>query len=111
MFTGYIVSVVGKQIEGYTPDGTIYGSVSGFTQARCPGLIRRMYVSPNDIYRIEDYTARNYAIMRMGIERNVLFELAFSTWEIEKIKICQLIFADSSVIMATADAPFLDTST
>ncbi len=71
VFTGYVVSIVGKQIEGYTPDGTIYGSVSGFTQARCPGLIRRMYVSPNDIYRIEDYTARNYAIMRMGIERNV----------------------------------------
>lgn len=76
VFTGYIVSVVGKQIEGYTPDGTIYGSVSGFTQARCPGFVRKLYVSPNDIYRIEDYTARNYAIMRMGIERNVTLVVA-----------------------------------
>lgn len=76
VFTGYIVSVVGKQIEGYTSDGTIYGSVSGFTQARCPGFVRNLYVSPNDIYRIEDYTARNYAIMRMGIERNVTLVVA-----------------------------------
>lgn len=76
VFTGYIVSVVGKQIEGYTTDGTIYGSVSGFTQARCPGFIRKMYVSPCDIFRIEDYAARNYAIMRMGIERNVTLVVA-----------------------------------
>lgn len=76
VFTGYIVSIVGKQIEGYTPDGTIYGSVSGFTQARCPGFVRKLYVSPNDIFRIDDYTARNYAIMRMGIERNVALVVA-----------------------------------
>lgn len=71
VYEGSIVSIVGKQIEGYTPDGTIYGSVSGFTQARCPGFVRKLYASPSAIFNIEDYTARNYAIMRMGIERNV----------------------------------------
>lgn len=71
VYTGSIVSVVGKQIEGYTPDGTIFGSVSGFTQARCPGFVRKLYASPSYIFNIDDYTARNYAIMRMGIERNV----------------------------------------
>ena len=71
VYSGSIVSVVGKQIEGYTPDGTIYGSVSGFTQARCPGFVKKLYASPSEIFNIEDYTARNYAIMRMGIERNV----------------------------------------
>lgn len=75
-FAGKIVSVVGKQIEGYTPDGTIYGSVSGFTQARCPGFVKKLYASPSDIFNIEDYTARNYAIMRMGIERNVTLVVA-----------------------------------
>jgi len=69
-YNGYIVSVVGKQIEGYTPDGTIYGSVSGFTQKNCPGFVKKLYVSPSEVFNIEDYTARNYVIMRMGIERN-----------------------------------------
>lgn len=71
VYTGSIVSIVGKQIEGYTADGTIYGSVSGFTQARCPGFVKKLYASPSCVFNIEDYTARNYAIMRMGIERNV----------------------------------------
>lgn len=71
VYSGSIVSVVGKQIEGYTPDGTIYGSVSGFTQARCPGFVKKLYASPSAVFNIDDYTARNYAIMRMGIERNV----------------------------------------
>ncbi|MCQ2335859.1 MAG: GH3 auxin-responsive promoter family protein [Paludibacteraceae bacterium] len=71
VYTGYIVSIVGKQIEGYTPDGTIFGSVSGFTQARCPGFVKKLYASPSEIFAIDDYTARNYAIMRMGIERNI----------------------------------------
>ena len=71
VYSGAIVSIVGKQIEGYTPDGTIYGSVSGFTQSRCPGFVKKLYASPSEVFNIEDYTARNYAIMRMGIERNV----------------------------------------
>ena len=76
VYNGYIVSVVGKQIEGYTPDGTIYGSVSGFTQKNCPGFVKALYASPADIFNIDDYTARNYAIMRMGIERNVTLVVA-----------------------------------
>lgn len=71
VYKGKIVSIVGKQIEGYTPDGTIYGSVSGFTQARCPGFVKKLYCSPSCVFNIEDYTARNYAILRMGIEHNV----------------------------------------
>lgn len=70
VYQGSIVSIVGKQIEGYTPDGTIYGSVSGFTQKNCPGFVKKLYVSPSEVFDIEDYTARNYVIMRMGIERN-----------------------------------------
>lgn len=75
-YRGYIVSVVGKQIEGYTPDGTIYGSVSGFTQKNCPGFVKALYASPSEIFNIDDYTARNYAIMRMGIERNITLVVA-----------------------------------
>ena len=71
VYAGKITSVVGKQIEGYTEDGTIYGSVSGFTQARCPGFVKKLYTCPSCVYNIEDYAARNYTLMRMSIERNV----------------------------------------
>lgn len=71
VFTGKIVSIVGKVKEGEAPDGTFYGSVSGVTQRDCPAFVKKLYASPASVFSIEDYTARYYAIMRMGIERNV----------------------------------------
>ncbi|MBR1809936.1 MAG: GH3 auxin-responsive promoter family protein [Paludibacteraceae bacterium] len=71
VFTGKIVSIVGKVIEGYAPDGTVFGSVSGVTQRDCPKFVKKLYASPSDIFSITDYNARYYAIMRMGIERNI----------------------------------------
>ena len=71
VFTGKIVSIVGKVVEGYAPDGTVFGSVSGVTQRDCPNFVKKLYASPSDIFSITDYHARYYAIMRMGIERNV----------------------------------------
>ena len=71
VFTGKIVSIVGKVIEGYAPDGTVFGSVSGVTQRDCPKFVKKLYASPADVFSIADYTARYYTIMRMGIERNI----------------------------------------
>ena len=71
VFTGKIVSIVGKVIEGYAPDGTVFGSVSGVTQRDCPQFVKKLYASPADVFSITDYNARYYAIMRMGIERNI----------------------------------------
>lgn len=70
-FAGSIMFVVGKDVEGYAPDGTVFGSVSGVTQRDAPFFIRKMYASVPDIFAITDYTARNYTLMRMCIERNV----------------------------------------
>lgn len=71
VFWGICFSTVGKAIEGYAPDGTPCGSVSGLTQRDCPGFIKKLYSAPPDIFDIEDYAARNYALMRTGIEQNV----------------------------------------
>ena len=71
VFTGKIVSIVGKVIEGYAPDGTVFGSVSGVTQRDCPKFVKKLYASPAAVFSIADYTARYYTIMRMGIERNI----------------------------------------
>ena len=70
-FWGKCVSIVGKSIEGYAPDGTVCGSVSGVTQRDCPEFIKGLYSAPADIFAIKDYTARYYALMRSGIEQNV----------------------------------------
>lgn len=70
VFEGPIVSIVGKVIEGYAPDGTVFGSVSGVTQRDCPGFVKALYTAPSEVFSIEDYKARYYTIMRMGIERD-----------------------------------------
>jgi len=70
VFAGRLVSIVGKVIEGYAPDGTICGSISGFAQRDCPQWMKDLSPYPFTIYEIEDYTARYYSIMRFGIEHN-----------------------------------------
>ncbi len=69
-FAGGVVSIVGKAIEGYAPDGTIYGSVSGVSFTNCPDFVKVAYSSPADVFEIKDYRARYYTIMRFGIEMN-----------------------------------------
>lgn len=70
-FWGKCVSIVGKSIEGYAPDGTVCGSISGVTQRDCPQFIKGLYSAPSEIFAITDYAARYYTLMRTGIEQNV----------------------------------------
>ena len=71
VFSGKILSIVGKCIEGYAPDGTVFGSVSGVTQRDCPNFVKVLYSNPQCVYSIADYNARYYVLMRMGIEQDV----------------------------------------
>lgn len=71
VFSGKILSIVGKVVEGYAPDGTVFGSVSGVTQRDCPGFVKALYSNPQCVYSIEDYNARYYVLMRMGIEQDI----------------------------------------
>ena len=70
VYKGKIIAVVGTPVEGYAPDGTVFGSVSGVTRRDCPGFVKKLYTNPFEVYEIKDYTARYYTIMRMGIELN-----------------------------------------
>lgn len=69
--SGSVLAVVGKQVEGKAPDGTVFGSVSGFTLGRLPSIIKKIYSMPTALFDIEDYAARNYALMRFAIEKNI----------------------------------------
>lgn len=71
VYKGKILSIVGKVVEGYAPDGTVFGSVSGVTQRDAPGFVKRLYTNPQCVYSIADYNARYYILMRMGVENDV----------------------------------------
>ena len=75
-FTGKTFTIVGKMVEGHVADGTPYGSVSGFTKKDAPKMIRELYPVPDAVYNIEDYAARNYALMRFALERNITLWIA-----------------------------------
>ena len=70
VFYGPCFSFIGKAIEGYAPDGTVYGSASGLMQRDIPNFLKHLHTAPNDVFLIADYKARYYAIMRMGIARD-----------------------------------------
>ncbi|MBQ0034150.1 MAG: GH3 auxin-responsive promoter family protein [Bacteroidales bacterium] len=68
IFGGHIFPIVGKEVEGYAPDGTLYGSVSGVLVRDIPGIIKKHYTAPASVMAIGDYTARNYTLMRMAMQ-------------------------------------------
>ncbi|UCG32041.1 MAG: GH3 auxin-responsive promoter family protein, partial [Phycisphaerales bacterium] len=68
-----IVTLVSPAIEGYAPSGVPFGSTSGHIYKNMPGLVRRLYSIPYDVFEIEDYQAKYYAIMRISLEDNVGF--------------------------------------
>ncbi len=68
IFGGHIFPIVGKEVEGYAPDGTIYGSVSGVLVRDIPSIIKKHYVAPACVMAIEDYAARNYTLMRLALQ-------------------------------------------
>ncbi|MDR2194151.1 MAG: GH3 auxin-responsive promoter family protein [Treponema sp.] len=71
VFYGKTLSIVGKAIEGYAPDGTVFGSISGIMQRDIPNFMKTVYSAPADIFWITDYKSRYYALMRMAIEQDV----------------------------------------
>ena len=65
------MSIVGKAVEGTAPDGTLCGSISGVIQRDVPSFMKNLYSAPTDVFLIDDYKARYYAIIRMGLAREL----------------------------------------
>ncbi len=66
--SGKVFAIVGKECEGYAPDGTLYGSVSGVLVRDLPTIIKKRYTAPASVMSIEDYAARNYTLMRLALQ-------------------------------------------
>ena len=65
---GRDISMVGKAVEGRTPDGTTYGSFSGHMNAYMPKFAKRFRVIPFEVHDIDDYASKYYTLMRIGLE-------------------------------------------
>jgi hypothetical protein len=68
-----VVSMVSPAIEGHTESGVPFGSTSGHIYKNMPGVVRRAYSIPYEVFEIEDYQAKYYTIMRISLEHDVRF--------------------------------------
>ncbi len=68
IFGGRIFTTVGKECEGYAPDGTLFGSVSGVLVRDIPQIIKKHYTAPASVMAIPDYGTRNYVMMRLALQ-------------------------------------------
>lgn len=67
-FAGHILQIVGKEVEGYAPDGTLYGSVSGVLVRDIPHILKKRYTAPPEVMSIADYKTRNYVVMLLAMQ-------------------------------------------
>lgn len=67
IFRGKLFYSVGAAVEGYAPDGTPCGSVSGYTRKRIPSFVDRFYAFPPCVDEITDPEARYYTMMRCAL--------------------------------------------
>ena len=68
IFGGRIFTTVGKECEGYAPDGTLFGSVSGVLVRDIPQIIKKHYTAPASVMAIPDYGTRNDVLMRLALQ-------------------------------------------
>ena len=68
VFAGHLFTTVGKECEGYAPDGTLFGAVSGVLVRDIPPIIKKHYTAPASVMSIPDYGARNYTLMRLALQ-------------------------------------------
>ncbi len=73
IFDGKVISLVSPAIEGHTPCGLPYGSTSGHIYKNMPAIMQRAYSIPYDVFEIEDYQAKYFALMRISLEHDVTF--------------------------------------
>ena len=71
VFDGRILTVVSPEVQSRTASGIPCGSESGYTYRNMPAFLRALYSSPYEVFEIEDYDARYYALMRIAAEQDI----------------------------------------
>jgi hypothetical protein len=73
MFNGKVISLVSPAVEGHTPCGIPCGSTSGVMYRDMPWAVKSTYAVPYPVFEIEDYEAKYYCLMRIGLANEVSF--------------------------------------
>jgi hypothetical protein len=68
-----IVTIVSPAVEGYTEAKIPYGSTSGMVVKEMPRVVQSAYAVPYDAFEIENYEAKYYALLRLGLADQVTF--------------------------------------
>lgn len=88
MLDGKILSLVSPAEEGRTSAGIPFGSTSGTIYRNMPWHIRRHYVVPYEVFTIEDYLAKYYVILLLGLTAPVT--MVVSTNPSSLAKLCEV---------------------
>lgn len=97
MYDGKILSLVSPAVEGVTPGGIPYGSVSGVIYRDNPAPVRRLYVTPYPVFEIEDYETRYLAILNVALRASVTFLATANPSSL--IKLCEMADAHSESLL------------
>ncbi len=68
---GKILAIVSPEIEGATEAGIPFGAESGYSYRTLPKAITGLYSLPYQVFEIENYESRHYAMLRISIEQNI----------------------------------------
>ena len=66
-----VLVIVSPAVEGHTPTGVAFGSASGHIYQNASRALRRRYAVPYEVFTIEDFDAKYYAIMRFAIAQPI----------------------------------------
>jgi len=70
-FAGKVLYVASPAVEGTTPRGLPFGSLSGVIFRRIPWIVRRQYVLPYAVSVIADPEVRYFVTMRLALAQRV----------------------------------------
>jgi len=69
--SGKVFAIIDPEVRMVTASGVPCGPENGHAYVNLPYIIKRDCVIPYEIFEIESYNARYYAILRIAIEHNV----------------------------------------
>lgn len=71
ILNGKILAIINPEDEAFTSNGIPYGAESGHAYKNLSPAIKDMYAIPYDVFRIKDYEARYYCILRIAMGQNI----------------------------------------
>jgi GH3 auxin-responsive promoter len=68
---GKIMSMISPAVESHTPSGIPVGAESGHTYRSMQRVVRWMYSAPYELFTIDDYEAKYYALLRIAAGQKI----------------------------------------